>query len=549
MEAAPSSIGPINPVVPGLEIYYPAKYPALSPLSFGRVNDDRPVTSQTLLFRLPIELVHEVTAYLNNADLRSLALVDRDCRQLARSRLFTSVVLDSSDKKRALLDKLSRLEAWSRRDNDGVTESPSIGACIRRLTVARHTWEPSGRNRKWPPADDSIGKEKECAMHGVVGSFRGSYLLDVAEALRFSLPNLDEFIWRDRAEFPQHMLTAIARKPIRRLGLYGVRLPLDCEYQLPPLRQQRWALQSLDLEMAWYAHAELWDSFVSKFCLVILKAAAPTLEELSWRGFRGIKLSFGNSAIRFPRLRTLSLDTHSMPDDTALDSFFPADAENYVLCSVSISVPALCGQESLAQRGCIRGLQSMRLYSIMDDPPNSKAADVALLSANPQLKSLTLLAPKPERLTTTLLPLLASEFKCLTTLIAHFTSPSVGLSEFLAAIGRLTSLTSLWIVAGERYDWAANVPLTISALSPLRNLARLGLSRQYTYGVFLAPESEDRYKEKTRNTVGLFVRAFRGLRWVYFGFLVHRVVGNEVVPGEEGFRYYSPQVLWKSLDW
>ena len=549
MESTSSSTGPISLGPSRSERYYPTRSVVLSPLSFDRVGDGRPVTSQTLLFRLPIELVQEVVAYLNTSDLRSLALVDRDCRQLAQSRLFTSILLDYSDKKRALLDKLSHHEAQSRRDNGGVTESPSIGPCIRRVTVTPRPWKPISHHWVQSPADGSIGKEKECAMHGVVGGFRGSYLLDIAEALRFSLPNLDEFIWRERIEFTQHILTAIASSPIRHLGLHGVWLPLDREYQLPPLEQQRWALRSLSLRVGSNPHNNWRGWEVNNFFLTILKAAAPTLEKLSWRGHQKAKLSFDNNAIRFPRLRTLSF-SNCILDDTALDAFFPADTENYLLRSISVNVRVWRGWESLAQCGRIRGLESLRLYAFRSDPPDSKATDAALFSATPRLKSLTLLAFTPENLTTTLLPLLASEFKFLTTLIVYFTftraDPS---SEFLAAIGRITSLSSLWVVAGRHHDWSANVPLTIAALSPLRNLARLGLSRQYTTVFSLVQEPEGQYQERMRNIVELYVRAFRELRWVYFELLVHRVVGNAVVTEEGGLRRYSPAALWETPDW
>ena len=550
MEATASVTRPLSPVVSLLEICYPAKSTVLLPLSFGRVNDGRPVTSQTLLFRLPIELVEEVVTYLDTADLRSLALVDRDCRQLARARLFTSVTLEYSDEKWTLLDELSHHEARSRRDNDGVTEGPSIGACIRRVTVAKQSRGIGNRHRILSPTNDSISKEEKCVMHDAVCNYCGTYLPDIANALRFSLPNLDEFIWLDSESVPHHMQIAIASSPIRHLSLRDVRLSLNCEYLLPPLEQQRWALRSLELGAFLYPHSGWRSRDVSKFCITILKAAAPTLEKLSWRGYLGGKLSFGNSAIRFPRLRTLSFATGCMPDDTALDAFFPSDAENYALYALSVNIPVLHGRGSLAQRGRIRGLESMRLHTISRNPHDSRATDAALLSANPHLKSLTLLATSTEKLTTTLLPLLASEFKFLTTLIVYFTLPIVHPSDFFAAIGEVTSLVSLWIVGGDRCDWTDDVARTIAALSPLRNLARLGLSERCT-GITppLLPEPGDRYKERMRNIVELYVRALKKLRWVYFGQLVHKVVGDVVVTGEGGLRHYSPEGLWESPYW
>ena len=543
----------LGPLAPSPEQYRPTRSVILPPLSFDHASGGRPVTSQTLLFRLPIELVEEVAACLNTADLRSLALVDRDCRQLARARLFTSVTLEYSDEKWTLLDQLSHHETPSHRDNGGATESPSIGACIRRVRVVPLPPGESSIHNRLSPAEtyDDMRKEEGCAAHNAACKYCGTYLPKIAKALRFSLPNLDEFVWPDGVAIPQYMLTAIASSPIRRLGLRVTQLPLDYEYQLPQLEQQRWALQSLDLDVGSHPHSELRGRVMDKFCLTILKAAAPTLEKISFRGYLGAEMSFGNSAIRFPMLRTLSFDTGLIPDDTVLDAFFPTDAENHVPCSVSINISLLHMRESFAPRGRIRGLQSLLLFTTTHDPQDSKATDVALLSANLQLKSLTLLAPKPKKLTTTLLPLLASEFKFLTTLVVYITFPGVHLPpEFFAATGRLTSLTSLWIVASEGYDWTADAPRTIAALSPLRNLARLGLCEQFTsIEVPLVQESEDQYAERMRNIVELYVRAFRGLRWIYFGELVHWIVGNAIVPREMGRRRYSPLGLWEIPGW
>jgi len=62
----------------------------IRPLFFDRVNEGFPITSATPFFQLPIELLNDITTYLGAEDLKSLALVDRDCRQLARYHLLVS---------------------------------------------------------------------------------------------------------------------------------------------------------------------------------------------------------------------------------------------------------------------------------------------------------------------------------------------------------------------------------------------------------------------------------------------------------------------------
>ena len=552
MEAINSASRLLRRVILESETFYAARPAVLPPLSFGRVNDGRPIASQALLFRLPIELVQEVVAYLDTADLRSLALVDRDCRQLARSRLFTGVVLDYTDGKWALLDKLSHHEARSRRDSGGATEGHSIGACIRRVTVAAQSIRVRDRYKALSSTDENTSKE-ESAMHDIACSYYGKYLPNIVEALRFSLPNLDELIWVDRIELPQYMLTAISSLPIRRLDLHGIQLSLDYEYQLPPPEQQRWALRSLDLGTMSYPRTDWRDRVVNKFCLAILEAAAPTLERLSWRDYQGTKLSFGTSAIRFPKLRTLLLDTYHMPDDVVLDTFFPPDVENRVLRSVSIKVSSPHAREFLARRGHIRGLESLRLdLDTFDCPPDARTTDAVFLSANPQLKSLTLNVRRPEQLTDTLLPLLPSEFKFLTTLVVYFTPRSSGhdLSrnpEPLVAISRLTTLTTLWIAGGKHYYWTSSVRAAIATLSPLRNLTRLALPRGPRASLPIL-RVKDKYRERIGHFVGLYVKAFKELRWVYLEGLVYRVVGNMIV-FEGGFTYYSHERAWESPEW
>jgi hypothetical protein len=64
------------------------------PLSFDRINEGQPFSTNFLLSRLPLELVWHVIKLVNDGDLGSLALVDRDCRQLARSHQFATIKLD-----------------------------------------------------------------------------------------------------------------------------------------------------------------------------------------------------------------------------------------------------------------------------------------------------------------------------------------------------------------------------------------------------------------------------------------------------------------------
>ena len=529
-------------------------------LSFSRVNGGRSVTSQTLLFRLPIELVQEVVAYLDIVDLKSLALVDRDCRQLARSRLFASVVLDYSSERWQLLNELLR-EVRVRQDNDGVSESPSIGVCIRHLTVRTNPRAMASHFKIGKYSGRSLTPEKK---EEVIDSYCETYLPAIAQILRSALPNLDGLEWGDHIAIPQYMFTAISSSPIRQIGLRNGVLGSGCEYPDPPVEpRQRWALRSLN----WWIVPELnygrrdWLR-MARFCKSFFEEVAPTLERLSCDG----RVFPEDCAIRFPRLRTLWLDAWMMTKDLALENFFPADAGSCVLRSVAINGPGsngLCRWKFLAKRGHIRGLEVLNLRSI---DAGHRIPMTAFLSANPQLKFLLMSSPKPEFLNTTILPFFAANLRFLTSLVITLWS-SVIPAHTLDAIGRISSLTSLWIAAGQCYwiqKWIIDNPPSIAALSPLRNLTRLALSegdsanitpknrrsefQLANYRATTGPESqrswEDWHNERVRKVVEGYVTEVSSLRWVYMGQLVHTVVGGAVVLKSGGMRVRFPGESW-----
>ena len=110
--------------------------PAL-PLYFDRVSEGRAPVSASKLLTLPLHVLALVVQTVPKASLAALALVNSDCRQLARSRQFTSILLDYSDQTLEIIGKLQE-EAAERSNNGGLTRKPALGPCIRRLTVATH---------------------------------------------------------------------------------------------------------------------------------------------------------------------------------------------------------------------------------------------------------------------------------------------------------------------------------------------------------------------------------------------------------------------------
>ncbi|KAF6804438.1 hypothetical protein CMUS01_14845 [Colletotrichum musicola] len=79
------------------------------PLLFTKVMEGRPAASQSLLFRLPPEILGDIMDLIadEKPSLATLALVNSDCRQLARSSQFAVVTFDYSPASRQLAQLLS----------------------------------------------------------------------------------------------------------------------------------------------------------------------------------------------------------------------------------------------------------------------------------------------------------------------------------------------------------------------------------------------------------------------------------------------------------
>ena len=101
------------------------------PITFDRVLEHRPPTSASALFNLPVEILGLILEFVESSSLAALALVNSDCRQLARLRQFADVHLDYSNSSEALVCLLSS-ETSEIRVNNGSTSLPSLGACVAR---------------------------------------------------------------------------------------------------------------------------------------------------------------------------------------------------------------------------------------------------------------------------------------------------------------------------------------------------------------------------------------------------------------------------------
>ena len=126
-----------------------------SSFSFDRVMNGMPLSSQSRLLNLPVEILGCISQYSSSVDLASLALVNSDCRQLARSYQFKDLILNYREASFQILEKLCsdtlRRGIWpptkeSLLNQCFAAENPFppgklIGPCIRRLIIGPgRTW-------------------------------------------------------------------------------------------------------------------------------------------------------------------------------------------------------------------------------------------------------------------------------------------------------------------------------------------------------------------------------------------------------------------------
>jgi F-box associated protein len=173
--------------------------PSPLPLSFDTVNEHRPLSTSSqssILFRLPVELLTYIVQLIPSSSLANFALLNRDCRQLARSRQFTRVRFDYSLRSLDLLRILIQ-EAFDRPQKNGLTASPSLGACIRYVKVGilgEHVKARHGVSLEWSFLDRD---ERERMLIEANDSFYRTYIPFVRIAIVNALPNLQILEWED----------------------------------------------------------------------------------------------------------------------------------------------------------------------------------------------------------------------------------------------------------------------------------------------------------------------------------------------------------------
>ncbi|KAF9256551.1 hypothetical protein L218DRAFT_949898 [Marasmius fiardii PR-910] len=466
-----------------------------TPITFDRANGGRPPESPFPIFvKLPVELYHSVTSHISDVDLESLALVDRDCQQLARTVQFTDVTLHFGMTSMGVLERL--LEEL--KDDDEGGERARIGPCIRRVKVTEGCFEILPEQvEKYPVLFPLLFKSTCRSYENIQAAYYGG----LSQLLERGLPNLQSVEWETRGTRSMMDLTLTCIRVIAG-RLKAVRqLSLNLGYFMPrlPLSLNSWAfaLETLVLDVDSADNPVVPDDAdvdfgCGCFAVELLKCVSGSLKSLVWKDTGSHQHSFGASSKAFSKLRSVALDGIRVRDFTVLEALL---GENTRVMSFKVDVESVTATSFLTERGHIPTLESFhwttsnRSNQSVDDPTSSL---LPFISANDQLLSIGASSPmSPSFVQEHLLPLLRNpnpspfstsipSFDNLTSL--HIVWSSTIIPETaLRVIGSLTPLKCLWISAGTQFgwrtDWQIDHSLLVETLKPLVSLETLVFTR------------------------------------------------------------------------
>ncbi|KAJ4293149.1 hypothetical protein N0V90_008431 [Kalmusia sp. IMI 367209] len=435
----------------------------LCPLSFDRINEGRPFSSDFLLSRLPIELTWHIVKQVAKEDLRNLALVNRDCRQLARSRQFAMIELDYSDRAISILDSLVK-EYEERFENKGKTMAPSIGACIRKITIAtkpewitqHHRVESS---EEFLALDAGVRQKRlDQACKAFFGTYRPKLNLIISKAQ--VLPQLESLIWTDTTPVDSSFFRCchLFEYPTSRLGSRAA-------------------------------------------CLLCL--ASPTLKSLTWASFdlhSKSVVQLPDSVNEYPsfrKLQDLRIENLTRYEPGWLNVLIQPGGSSPVR-SLEIDI---CSNEMVVDFFC-----------------KCRILPLAFLRANSQLRKLKIDGAAPGFLEEKVLPLLCRQFASLTSLSIRWPEdldhvPQSALEQISSLKGLQQLCLSTGCQFGWKHSWVIDHGAIRNCVQHLPDLRKLAFSRDtYTEQVPHAQtgmDPEHYYENKTlRNYSNLIARPY-----------------------------------------
>lgn len=459
-----------------------------SPLTLDRILEGKPIAAQDCpLFRLPLEILSEIIKYIESdrETLATLALVNSDCRQLARSCQFANVVLDDSERSKHLFDVLIR-EAAERSmsiTEGGLTRQPSLGACIRYITSSNQH-----RDDKTDVTDGlraiSIGENKG-------NNEDNKSIDDPSLGLVFtSLPHLEMINWTTQVAVEHHVFTSLRASTVRHLKLHGHIDPEILAFELEG--KTLWPLLSLDInirkapyipdkEVGWFE--------ASPFFSSLFQACSSTLQFLKFS--YQVRFSQLYITATFPHLRSLVLRQHGqIVHGSTLRSFL----QSQQLSTFFIDFGQSWTRECLNEIGYYPKLHTLIWtsgYMIRS------TAELQWLEKNNHLKEFGIETRQFSSFLERVIPILASfsNLKVLSLIWEGTTIPD----SSLTGLALLTSLEKLHISSGYQqysHNWFIDHDAIQSTLSPLRKLKRILFTR-------------DGYRSELRESGNTYYYSFR----------------------------------------
>ncbi|OAL42714.1 hypothetical protein IQ07DRAFT_338930 [Pyrenochaeta sp. DS3sAY3a] len=511
----------MSPTFSGSKDDFGKEFEKLSPLSFDRINEGQPFSSDFLLCRLPVELLWQVVKLIAEQDLENLALVNRDCRQLARSRQFAIIKLDYSDRAFGILDILAK-ECRERSRKPATIMAPSIGACIRKITVAADPRWITHRykvelSEDFLALDPEVRKDR---LDQACNDFFGRYIpkINLVLSNAQAIPHLESLTWADSSPVDGNFFKAIVSLNLRHLALE--RLSLGEHFLLDLSTENcRWRLESLNL------HVEPGDKQRTSMSLLTSKLfclASPTLKSLTWASSFNLHSNsvvqppdLGTGRPAFRCLRELHVDTLTRYHPSWLDILIQPGGLS-PLRSLEIDI---CKNEAVMEFFCNCGyLPNLEVFVWRAIGFGMKNTSLAFLQANCHIRKLRIDGAAPGFLEDEVLPLLCSRFDHLTSLAIRWPEDHDYIPrKALDQISRLQGLEQLWISsgfqAGWKHTWVTDHAALQSCVRNLPSLRKLALSRDTYSDQSLngqaGAEPERYYEDKVlRNLTTIMSRPF-----------------------------------------
>ncbi len=292
---------------------------SLQPLLPDRAMEGRSISlsgAGSKLLAVPVEILANILGHIadDKKALRSLALVNSDCRQLARSCQFSTVRFDYSHYACRLLGHLAE-EAQSRDRQSRVGHRGTIGACIRRIEVEtdihciedRHKLHIYRREFKLLPINEQLREFRR--QTGPTSMCTSPSLHSSCAAL--PLPHLEYLDWGDPILLEKSFFNSLVRSSVKVLSLYHVSVAGDFEVEAPP--SGVWPLRSLRMALKLLPNDQPLEGRdpheFFRLPTSILRLCAPTLEALRWEHEPAMlkPIPSDPGLMEFPRLRKLHL--------------------------------------------------------------------------------------------------------------------------------------------------------------------------------------------------------------------------------------------------